>query len=63
MSRLAHTLGDHSRRVGLENLHVGIRSLIRDMEPNKEGDGDNEDKYGNVVETGILLLGCCVLFI
>ncbi len=27
---------DHSRPAGLENLHVGIGSLIRVMEPNKE---------------------------
>jgi len=33
-SRLVHS--DHSRPAGLENLHVGIGSLIRAMEPNKE---------------------------
>jgi hypothetical protein len=31
-----HTHGDHSRPAGLENLHVGIGSLIRAMESNKE---------------------------
>jgi hypothetical protein len=35
---------------------------IRDMEFNKS-DGNDEDEHGNVVETGILLLGCCTLFI
>lgn len=35
-SRLAHTLGDHSRPAGLENLHLKSGSLIRDTEPNKE---------------------------
>ena len=38
-SRLAHTLGDHSIAAGLENLHVEIGNLIRDMEPNKKTDG------------------------
>jgi len=38
-SQLAHTLGDHSIAAGLENLHVKIRSLIRDMEPNKKSNG------------------------
>jgi hypothetical protein len=35
-SRLAHTLGDHSRPAGLENLHVGIGCVTIAMEPNKE---------------------------
>ena len=34
---------------------------ISDME--KKNDGNDEDKHGNVVETGILLLRCCTLFI
>jgi hypothetical protein len=34
-SRLAQTLGDHSRAVELENLHLEIGSRIRDMELNK----------------------------
>jgi hypothetical protein len=38
-SRLAHTLGDYSIAAGLENLHVEIGSLIRDIEPNKKSDG------------------------
>jgi hypothetical protein len=37
-SWLAHTLGDYSIAAGLENLHVEIRSLIRDIEPNKKSD-------------------------
>jgi hypothetical protein len=36
---------------------------IRDMEFSKKSDGNNEDEHGDVVETGILLLGCCTLFI
>jgi hypothetical protein len=32
---LAQTLGDHSRAAELENLHLKIRSPIRDMELNK----------------------------
>lgn len=36
---------------------------IRDMEFSKKSDGNNEDEHGDVVETGILLLGCCALFI
>ena len=38
-SQLAHTLGDYSIAAGLENLHVEIGSLIRDIEPNKKSDG------------------------
>jgi hypothetical protein len=38
-SRLAHTLGDYSIATGLENLHVKIGSLIRDIEPNKKSNG------------------------
>ena len=34
-SRLARTLGDHSRAAELENLHLEIGSRIRDMELNK----------------------------
>jgi hypothetical protein len=34
-SRLAQTLGDHSRATELENLHLEIGSRIRDMELNK----------------------------
>ncbi len=34
-SRLAQTLGDHSRAAELENLHLEIGSRIRDMELNK----------------------------
>ncbi|KAH8587971.1 hypothetical protein B0O99DRAFT_731242 [Bisporella sp. PMI_857] len=34
-SRLARTLGDHSRAIELENLHLEIGSRIRDMELNK----------------------------
>jgi hypothetical protein len=34
-SRLARTLGDHSRGIELENLHLEIGSRIRDMELNK----------------------------
>jgi hypothetical protein len=34
-SRLARTLGDHSRAVELENLHLELGSRIRDMELNK----------------------------
>lgn len=34
-SRLAQTLGDHSRASELENLHLEIGSRIRDMELNK----------------------------
>ena len=37
--QLAHTLSDHSIAAGLENLHVEIGSLIRDIEPNKKSDG------------------------
>jgi hypothetical protein len=37
-SRLAHTLGDYSIAARLENLHVEIGSLIRDIEPNKKSD-------------------------
>jgi hypothetical protein len=37
-SQLAHTLGDYLIAVGLENLYVKIRSLIRDIEPNKKSD-------------------------
>ena len=55
-SRLAQTLGDHSRPAGAENLHVGIGSLIRDVEPNKKSDRNGEDEHENVVKTGILLL-------
>ena len=33
---------------------------IRDTEFNEKSDGN---EHGNVVETGILLLGCCTLFI
>ena len=36
---------------------------IRDMDFGKKSDGNNEDEHGDVVETGILLLGCCTLFI
>jgi hypothetical protein len=36
--QLAHTLGDHLIAAGLENLHVEIGSLIRDIEPNKKSD-------------------------
>jgi predicted GNAT superfamily acetyltransferase len=35
-SRLAHTLSNHLIATRLENLHVKIRSLIKDMEPNKK---------------------------
>jgi hypothetical protein len=34
-SRLAQTLGDHSRAAELENLHLEIGSRIRDIELNK----------------------------
>ena len=34
-SRLAQTLGDHSRAAELEKLHLEIGSRIRDMELNK----------------------------
>jgi len=43
-SPLAHTLGNHSRAAGLENLHVEIGSLIRDVDPNKKSDGNDEDR-------------------
>jgi hypothetical protein len=36
--QLVYTLGDYSIAAGLENLHVEIGSLIRDMEPNKKSD-------------------------
>jgi hypothetical protein len=42
----AHTLGDHSRPAGLENLHVGIGSLTRSMEPNKEEMGTMKTNTG-----------------
>jgi hypothetical protein len=37
-SQLAHTLSNYSIAAGLENLHVEIGSLIRDIEPNKKSD-------------------------
>jgi len=40
---------------------VELEFDIRDME--KKSDGNDEGEHGNVVETGILLLGCCTLFI
>jgi hypothetical protein len=39
VSQLAHTLSDYLIVVGLENLHVEIGSLIREIEPNKKSDG------------------------